>query len=80
MAKTNFKIAARELPPRSFKAFKAALIISEYFGCAALFDDFALLVVVAFFFFGDELALLVFGADEAIGAVVPSVIVDDVKF
>ena len=79
MAKTNFKIAARELPPRSFKAFRAALIISEYFGCAALFDDFALLVV-AFFFLGDGLAWLVFGADKAIRAVVPSVIVDDVKF
>jgi hypothetical protein len=79
LAKTNFKIAARELPPRSLRALRAALIISEYFGCAALCDDFALLVV-AFFFFGDGLALLVFGADEAIGAVVPSVIVDDVKF
>lgn len=79
MAKTNFKIAARELPPRSFKALRAALIISEYFGCAALVDDFALLVV-AFFFFGDAAAALVFGADEAIGAVVPSVIFLDVKF
>lgn len=75
MAKTNFKIAARELPPRSFNALRAALIISEYFGCDAPVDDFALLGVV-FFFFGDGLAWLAAGADEAIGAVVPSVIVD----
>lgn len=75
MAKTYLRIAARELPPRSFKAFNAALIISEYFGC----DEPALdLLFVDFFccFFGEAEA-----ADGAAvtGADVLSVIVD-VKF
>jgi hypothetical protein len=71
-------MAARELPPRSFKAFNAALIISAYFGCADACDDFPLVVLVCFFF-GDALALPVFGADDVTGAVVLSVIFD-VKF
>lgn len=67
------RIAARELPLRSFKAFNAALIISEYFGC----DEPALdLLFVDFFccFFGEP-AAAVDGADET-GADVLSVIVD----
>lgn len=73
MAKTNFKIAARELPPRSFKDFNAALIISAYFGCVETWDDLALFVEV-FFFFGDVETLFADGVDEATGALVVSVI------
>lgn len=78
MAKTNLRIAARELPPRSFNALNAALIISAYFGCAATLDDLLLFDLVCFFF-GDALAWLVLAADDVTGAVVLSVIFD-VKF
>jgi len=76
LAKTNLRIAARELPPRSFKAFNAALIISEYFGCEAPCAD---LLLVDFFccFFG-ELAVTA-GADET-GADVLSAVIFDGKF
>lgn len=49
------------------------MIISEYFGCEAACDDFALLVFTVFFF-GDALALAGAGADDATGAAVVSVI------
>jgi len=66
-------MAARELPPRSFNAFSADLIISEYLGCD---DPCADLPLVGFFaFFGDALAAATLGTD-ATGAVVLSVIVD----
>lgn len=66
------RIAARELPLRSFKAFNAALIISEYLGCDEPCADL-LFVVVFFTFFGELDCTL--GADET-GALVLSVIVD----
>ena len=76
MAKTNFKIAARELPPRSFNDFNADLIISAYFGCEATCDDFPL-VAELFFFFGDVETFVGAGVDEATGALVVSVILID---
>jgi hypothetical protein len=58
LAKTNLRIAARELPPRSFNDFNAALIISEYFGCVEPCVD---LPFVDFFcFFGDAFVFVTF--------------------
>jgi hypothetical protein len=84
LATTYLRIAARELPPRSLSAFKAALIISAYFGCDA--ECFDLLFAPAAFFLlaallGDAALALVFcGAEAETGADEPSVIVFDLFF